>query len=43
MVQVTSNGATEWVKAEDLDRIQSEEFFNTEENAAADEAAFDIF
>jgi penicillin-binding protein 1A len=43
MVQVTSNGATEWVKAEDLDRIQSEEFYNTEENAAADEAAFDIF
>jgi len=43
MVQVTSNGATEWVKAEDLERIQSEEFFNTDENAAADEAAFDIF
>ncbi len=43
MVQVTSNGATEWVKAEDLDRIQSDEFYNTEENAAADEAAFDIF
>lgn len=43
MVQVTSNGATEWVKAEDLDRIQSEEFFNTDDNAAADEAAFDIF
>jgi len=43
MVQVTSNGATEWVKTEDLDRIHSEEFFNTDENAAADEAAFDIF
>lgn len=42
MVQVTSNGATEWVKVEDLDRIQNEDFLNTEENAA-DEAAFDIF
>jgi penicillin-binding protein 1A len=43
MVQVTSNGATEWVKTEDLERIQSEEIYNTDENAAADEAAFDIF
>ncbi|MET0755728.1 MAG: penicillin-binding protein 1A [Pseudoxanthomonas sp.] len=43
MVQVNSNGATEWVKAEDLDRIQSEDLYNTDENAAADEAAFDIF
>ncbi|NDK37989.1 penicillin-binding protein 1A [Pseudoxanthomonas gei] len=43
MVQTTSNGATEWVKVEDLERIQSEESFNTDDSAAADEAAFDIF
>ncbi len=43
MVQTTSNGATEWVKTEDLERIQSEESFNTDDSAAADEAAFDIF
>ena len=43
MVQTTSNGATEWVKIEDLERIQGEESFNTDDSAAADEAAFDIF
>ncbi|HYM86541.1 MAG TPA: penicillin-binding protein 1A [Pseudoxanthomonas sp.] len=43
MVQTTSNGATEWVKTEDLERIQSEESYNTDDSAAADEAAFDIF
>ena len=43
MVQTSSNGATEWVKIEDLERIQGEESFNTDDSAAADEAAFDIF
>ena len=43
MVQTTSNGATEWVKVEDLDRIQSEENYGAEDDSAADEAAFDIF
>jgi penicillin-binding protein 1A len=42
MTQVTSNGAVEWVKVEDLERIQSDELYNTED-ATADEAAFDIF
>ena len=42
MVQTTSNGATEWVKVEDLERIQSEQSYGMEDEAA-DEAAFDIF
>ena len=42
MTQVTSNGVVEWVKVEDLERIQSEEIYNTDD-AMADEAAFDIF
>ncbi|RYZ72993.1 MAG: penicillin-binding protein 1A [Lysobacteraceae bacterium] len=43
MVQTSTNGVTEWVKTEDLERIQSEESYDTGENQAADEAAFDIF
>jgi len=43
MVQVVSNGATEWVKTEDMERILSEQSLNTQSDAAADEAAFDIF
>ena len=42
MVQTNSNGATEWVKLEDLERIQSEQSYGMEDEAA-DEAAFDIF
>ncbi len=41
MVQVTSNGATEWVKVEDAERIQYDDF--GDENAVPDEEAFDIF
>jgi len=40
MVQVTTNGATEWVKTEDLDRIQQFDDFGPDE---PDEEAFDIF
>ncbi|RZA27951.1 MAG: peptidase, partial [Lysobacteraceae bacterium] len=43
MVQTSTNGVTEWVKTEDLERIQSEESYDTGENQTADEAAFDIF
>lgn len=42
MVQVTLNGATEWVKVEDMERIQSFDLFGPED-AVPDEAAFDIF
>ncbi len=42
MVQVTSNGATEWVKTEDMDRIQQFDDFG-DENAIPDEEALDIF
>ena len=42
MVQVTTNGATEWVKAEDLERIEQFDDFGPE-NAVPDEEAFDIF
>ncbi|WP_368561582.1 penicillin-binding protein 1A [Pseudoxanthomonas sp. UTMC 1351] len=42
MVQVTLNGATEWIKVEDMERIQSFDLFGPED-AVPDEAAFDIF
>mgnify|MGYP000933067768 CR=1 FL=1 len=42
MVQATLNGVTEWVKVEDLERIQSENLFGPED-AVPDEEAFDIF
>jgi penicillin-binding protein 1A len=42
MVQVTLNGATEWVKVEDMERIQNFDLFGPED-AMPDEAAFDIF
>jgi penicillin-binding protein 1A len=42
MVQVTLNGATEWVKVEDMERIQNFDLFGPED-AVPDEAAFDIF
>jgi len=41
MVQVTLNGATEWVKVEDMDRIQDYDYGL--EDAVPDESAFDIF
>ena len=42
LVPSGSGGITEWVKAEDLERMQS--YVNTiDDDAAADEAAFDIF
>jgi penicillin-binding protein 1A len=41
MVQATLNGATEWVKNEDLDRMQ--EFDFEQQDQSADDAAFDIF
>ena len=41
MVQATLNGATEWIKVEDLDHLQD---FDFDQNGnQADEAAFDIF
>lgn len=42
MVEVTLNGATEWVKTEDMDRIQQFDDFG-DENAVPDEEALDIF
>jgi penicillin-binding protein 1A len=42
MVQATLNGATEWVKVEDLDKLQSEDLYGPEDSAS-NEAAFDIF
>ncbi|MCC4598196.1 penicillin-binding protein 1A [Xanthomonas campestris pv. phormiicola] len=41
MVQATLNGATEWVKVEDMDRIQ--EFDYGLQDQKTDDAAFDIF
>lgn len=41
MVQATLNGATEWIKVEDLDRMQ--EFDFDQHDPKADDAAFDIF
>lgn len=41
MVEVTTNGATEWVKTEDLDRIQQFDDFGPDDTP--DEEAFDIF
>ncbi|MGB3394383.1 MAG: penicillin-binding protein 1A [Stenotrophomonas sp.] len=40
MVEATLNGATEWIKVEDLDRLQE---FDFDQNEQADDAAFDIF
>ncbi|WP_457319167.1 penicillin-binding protein 1A [Stenotrophomonas sp. P5_B8] len=41
MVQATLNGATEWVKVEDMDKIEE---FNVDTHVQqADDAAFDIF
>jgi penicillin-binding protein 1A len=41
MVQTTLNGATEWVKVEDMDRLTDYDLnLNTPQ---ADAAAFDIF
>lgn len=42
MVQATLNGATEWVKAEDMERAQNEDAFGPQDSQG-DEAAFDIF
>ncbi|MGV8960955.1 MAG: penicillin-binding protein 1A [Stenotrophomonas sp.] len=41
MVEATLNGVTEWVKTEDLDRLQ--EFDFDQHDQKADDAAFDIF
>jgi penicillin-binding protein 1A len=41
MVEVTRNGATEWIKIEDLERMQGDDALQDEN--ATDEAAFDIF
>ena len=41
MVETVINGATEWVKVEDLDRLQEQDFFD--DSAAPDDSAFDIF
>ena len=41
MVQTVVNGATEWVKTEDMDRLQEQDFFS--DTAAPDDSAFDIF
>ena len=42
MVQVNLNGVTEWIKAEDLDRLQDFDAFGPQD-AVPDEEAFDIF
>ncbi|MFT3755030.1 MAG: penicillin-binding protein 1A [Pseudoxanthomonas sp.] len=42
MVQVQTNGATEWVKAEDAERLNNHDFFD-DGNTVPDEEAFDIF
>ncbi|WCE03016.1 penicillin-binding protein 1A [Pseudoxanthomonas sp. JBR18] len=42
MVEVTRNGATEWIKVEDLDRMQGDENLQ-DQDPSKDEAAFDIF
>lgn len=41
MVETVVNGATEWVKVEDMDRLQEQDFFS--DTAAPDDSAFDIF
>ncbi|MNN14266.1 hypothetical protein D3C81_1273250 [compost metagenome] len=41
MVEASLNGATEWVKTEDLERVQ--EFDFEQHHQQADDAAFDIF
>lgn len=41
MVEATVNGATEWIKVEDLDRLQ--EFDFDQNDTQADDDAFDIF
>ena len=41
MVETVVNGATEWVKIEDLDRLQEQDFFS--DSAGPDDSAFDIF
>ena len=43
MVQVTSNGATEWVKIEDQERMQTEYDTMQDPDAQPAEEAFDIF
>ncbi|RYY84365.1 MAG: hypothetical protein EOO24_37735 [Comamonadaceae bacterium] len=43
MVQVTSNGATEWVKIEDQERMQTEYDTTQDQDAQPAEEAFDIF
>ncbi|SBV36710.1 fused penicillin-binding protein 1a: murein transglycosylase; murein transpeptidase [uncultured Stenotrophomonas sp.] len=40
MVEATVNDAVEWIKVEDLDRLQE---FDFDQNEQADDAAFDIF
>lgn len=42
MVQATLNGVTEWVKVEDMERIQDYDLYGPED-AVPDEEAFDIF
>ena len=41
MVEATFNGATEWIKTEDLDRMQ--EFDFDQQDSQSSDAAFDIF
>ena len=41
MVETVINGATEWVKVEDLERLQEQDFFSNP--ATPDDSAFDIF
>ena len=41
MVESHLNGVTEWIKVEDLDRMQEFDFDQQEQYA--DDAAFDIF
>ncbi|MCD7097618.1 penicillin-binding protein 1A [Stenotrophomonas sp. MMGLT7] len=41
MVQATLNGATEWVKVEDMDRLQDYDY--GQQDPQADDKAFDIF
>ncbi|QIL19900.1 penicillin-binding protein 1A [Thermomonas sp. HDW16] len=43
MVQVKANGAVEWLKVEDQERMQSEMDITPEENTEPAEEAFDIF
>jgi len=42
MVQATLNGVTEWVKVEDMERLQDYDLYGPED-AVPDEEAFDIF